>query len=156
MKKWVLVMIIFCSSCATFKEKRRLQSDSLLKEHSSLQWLLQQQLKSTTLQTKEGIRIEQVLIHSDAPFTWKADSGLIGKAGNYQLYLIRKEKALSSQVQVTEEKTSGASKQNKTRIRKQSEAQKTVSKSTHPTMIVFGLLTVLLVILYLRWKRSVF
>ncbi|HTN20802.1 MAG TPA: hypothetical protein VL125_10020 [Pelobium sp.] len=156
MKRMALIWMLFCSSCAVFKEKQRVKTDSLFQENLEAQWETDQQLKSSIYQTREGLKVDEVWIHSDAPFKWQIDSGLFGKAGNYQFYLIHKEKDLAKQIQVNEQKATGASEQNKSEVRKRLEKSKAVSTVHLPLTIVGGLIIVVFVWFCWRGRRYLF
>ncbi|WP_017259506.1 hypothetical protein [Pedobacter arcticus] len=87
------------SSCAAFKEKRRLRIDSLSQQKIKIQENFREKWLNWDDQLKEINSEQALLIKADAPFKWQVDSGLSGNAGNYQLYLIHDTKAIVAKKQ---------------------------------------------------------
>lgn len=99
MKSMALALMLFFSSCAVFKEKQRLKTDSLFQEKLKEQINLSQQWRNSEYEFKDGNSLQLVLIKADAPFKWQADSGLTAKSGNFQLYLVQQGKSVTAKQQ---------------------------------------------------------
>ena len=146
MSRWVIFIFLLLSSCAMFKEKRHLKTDSLNYVNRTEQLGLMGQWHRSAYQFKDSNSSQTVLIRADAPFKWQADSGLSGKAGNYQLYLIHRGKVLRAESQSGKQDLAVNRQQEQQEVHKSVKENKHVSSSSRKIWVF-----VLLVVLGLVW-----
>lgn len=153
MKNWMLALTLLFQSCGLWKEKNRVKAVSLFQQKSETGWQFNREVKSTINDAKQGFQVAEVLIHADAPFNWQVDSGLSGKAGTYQVFMIQKDQTSSQQTFVNKEKASGISKEKSTELQKLSEERKSVSRLSPPKGVILGIAVIGFIWIVWRLKK---
>lgn len=123
---------------------------------------LTQQLRNSDYQFKDSGALQVVLIKADAPFRWQADSGLLGKAGNYQLYLIHKGQSVAKSGQYARRELEVKSEREQMDVHKSTKEVKKVSalpvgskSSLLGLVILFGVVGLLFIRLRYGYPRAI-
>lgn len=153
MRIWVFLMLTILSGCRLFKEKNRLEVDSLAVEKSSGRLELRQGGWSSEIGFTEKGVIKQLLIEADAPFKWQVDSGLTGGAGKYRFFIVQKDKSLTGKVALTQQELVEKKEENKRESWKYRIMEKNISPAFFNWKVFFWMgLLLFLGFWYLRWK----
>ena len=152
MSRWVISVLLLLNSCTVLKEKSRLKRDSLSRTSISEQWELKQQWQNSAYLFKDSNSLQAVLIKADAPFRWQADSGLSGKAGNYQLYLLHRGKVLKTESQSGKQNLAVKHKQEQQEVHKSVKEDKELTAVGTSVGLIAGL-TLLLVVALVIGRR---
>ena len=153
MSRWMIFALLLLASCAVLKEKSRLKRDSLSHISTSGQWELKQRWQHSGYLFKDSNSLQAILIKADAPFRWQADSGLTGKAGNYQLYLMHQGKSLTAMRQSARQDLTAEHSREKKELKKSVKIAKEVASSAAKNGLMLLLALILVVGLVFGLKR---
>jgi hypothetical protein len=145
MSRWAIFVLLLLNSCTVLKEKSRLKRDSLSLISTSEQWELKQQWQNSAYLFKDSNSLQAVLIKANAPFRWQADSGLSGKAGNYQLYLLHRGKVLRTESQSGKQDLAVKQKQERREAHRSMKEDKGLTAAGTSAGLIAGLALLLVV-----------
>lgn len=150
MSRWTVFAMLLLQCCMVLKEKNRLKRDSLSRIKIEEQWQWKQQWQKSELLFRDSNSLQAILIKADAPFRWQADSGLVGNAGNYQLYLSHSGKVLKGQAQQGKQELEAGHQLQQREVYKSVKEDKRVSLHFSK---VWGLGVLVLLVLVVFWRR---
>ncbi|WP_193372315.1 hypothetical protein [Pedobacter arcticus] len=147
-------MLIILSGCTLFKEKIRLEQDSVSVVKSSNRRELKQGRWSSVIALTENSLVQHLFIEADAPFKWKADSGLSGGAGSYHILMMKKESSLRKKVALSEQELLEKNEKNKRESLKRRMLKQEILPVAFNWKFCFWIgLLLFFGLCYLRWRR---